>query len=262
MLKPLEVLKLYPEHDYTLRGAFETERKRDRSARLLYAGKKPGRGREFGTAVAKTARLLAARGLRKGDRIGVLARNDVGHARCCCSAARGIGAIMVPGNPEFGGQEAGYVLKHAGVSAVACNEDVLPVVRKACEGHQSRSVVSSCSTGGPGMRRIFSTRSGAPENGAAPAAAAPTMPFSSSTLGHHRLYQGREHSQRNFVTAGESNISRLWLQPDERMMVVLPMFHVKRCSIRAGALAAWLLDAADGRAFRRRSSGTPRSNTA
>jgi crotonobetaine/carnitine-CoA ligase len=47
------------------------------------------------------------------------------------------------------------------------------------------------------------------------------------------------HSQRNFVMAGESNISRLWVQPDERLMVVLPMFHVNALFYStAGALAA------------------------
>jgi len=71
-------------------------------------------------AVAKAACLLAGRGVRKGDRIGVLARNDVGHALLLFACAR-IGAIMVPSNPEFGVQEAGYVLKHAGVAAMACS---------------------------------------------------------------------------------------------------------------------------------------------
>jgi crotonobetaine/carnitine-CoA ligase len=116
--KPLEVLKLYPEHDYTLNGAFASRAQRDPQRPFILFGKKTWSWAEFGAAVAKTARLLVGRGVRKGDRIGVLARNDVGHALLLFACAR-IGAIMVPSNPEFGVREAGYVLKHAGVSAVA-----------------------------------------------------------------------------------------------------------------------------------------------
>jgi hypothetical protein len=31
MKKPLEVLRLYPEHDYTLNGAFESRARRDKN---------------------------------------------------------------------------------------------------------------------------------------------------------------------------------------------------------------------------------------
>src|ERR1043166_2364780 len=134
-LTPLEVLKLYPEHDYTLCGAFDS--------RLALAGDRPfivfkeeswSRGR-FREAMLATARMLCARGIKKGDRIGVLARNDIGHVLLLFACAR-IGAVMVPTNPEYGVQEAGYVLKHAGVSAVACSEQALPVVREACQAMQ------------------------------------------------------------------------------------------------------------------------------
>ncbi len=88
MKKPLEVLRLYPEHDYTLAGAFESRARRDpRRPFLLYAGR-TWSWAGFGAAVKKTACLLAARGVKKGDRIGVLARNDVGHALLLFACAR------------------------------------------------------------------------------------------------------------------------------------------------------------------------------
>jgi len=60
--------------------------------------------------------------------------------------------------------------------------------------------------------------------------------YTSGTTGFPK---GAMHSQRNFVMAGESNISRLWLQPEDRLMVVLPMFHVNALFYStAGALAA------------------------
>lgn len=119
MLKPLEVLELYPPHDYSLCGAYESrmEAARERSF-IVYQGKSWSR-QAFREAYLAAARLLTARGIRKGDRIAVLARNDVGHVVLLFACAR-IGAILVPSNPEFGVTEARYVLHHAGVSAVAC----------------------------------------------------------------------------------------------------------------------------------------------
>src|SRR5689334_18893398 len=131
MLTPLEVLKHYPDHDATLCGAYESRMAvaRDRPF-ILFQGKSWSR-EEFRNAYLAAARVLVARGIRKGDRVGVMARNHVGHVLMLFACAR-IGAIMVPTNPEFGVNEASYVLKHAGVSAVACGLDMLPVVREAC----------------------------------------------------------------------------------------------------------------------------------
>ena len=238
MKKPLEVLQLYPQHDYTLNGAFESRARRDPGRPFILFGAKTWSWAEFGAAVAKTARLLVARGVKKGDRIGVLARNDVGHALLLFACAR-VGAIMVPSNPEFGVQEAGYVLKHAGVSAVACSEDVLPVARKACEGIKPEPWFLLFDGRAADAPNLFDEIARAPEVDMPPPAGADDTVLIIYTSGTTGFPKGAMHSQRNFVMAGESNISRLWLQPDERMMVVLPMFHVNALFYStAGALAA------------------------
>jgi crotonobetaine/carnitine-CoA ligase len=242
MLSPIEVLKLYPEHDYTLAGAFESRAQRDPQRPFILFGGKTWSWAEFGSVVEKTARLLVARGVKNGDRVGVLARNDIGHALLLFACAR-IGAIMVPTNPEFGVQEAGYVFKHAGVTAVACNEDVLPVARKACEGIEPAP-----------WFMLFDGRSPDAPNFLAEIAHAPQVRLPASfptsggaddtvliiyTSGTTGFPKGAMHSQRNFVTGGEANVSRVWLQPDERLMVVLPMFHVNALFYStAGTLAA------------------------
>jgi crotonobetaine/carnitine-CoA ligase len=238
MLTPLEVLKLYPEHDYTLQGAFESRAQRDPDRPFIIFAGKTWSWAEFGAAAARTARLLLARGVRKGDRVGVLARNDVGHVLLLFACAR-IGAIMVPSNPEFGEQEAGYVLKHAGVSAVACNVDMLPVVRQACAGIRPDPWFLLFDGRAPDAPNFFDEIARVPElRLPAPGRDDDTVLiiYTSGTTGFPK---GAMHSQRNFITAGESNISRLWLQPDERVMVVLPMFHVNALFYStAGTLAA------------------------
>jgi len=238
MLKPLEVLNLYPGHDYTLHGAFESRAGRDpRRPFILYRGK-TWSWAEFGEAVVNTARMLVARGVRKGDRIGVLARNDIGHALLLFACAR-IGAILVPTNPEFGVQEAGYVMKHAGVCAVVCNEDVLPVARAACEGLDPRPwfmLLDGRAADAPNFLDAIARASAALLPAAAGADDTVLIIYTSGTTGFPK---GAMHSQRNFVLSGEANISRLWLQPEERLMVVLPMFHVNALFYStAGTLAA------------------------
>ena len=238
MLKPLEVLKLYPEHDYTLAGAFASRAQRDPHRPFIIFSGKTWSWAEFGAAAEKTARLLVARGVKKGDRIGVLARNDIGHVLLLFACAR-IGAIMVPTNPEFGVEEAGYVFRHAGVSAVACNEDVLPVARKACAGIAPAPWFILFDGRAPDAPDFLDEVARAPAAGLPPPAGADDTVLIIYTSGTTGFPKGAMHSQRNFVTGGEANVSRVWLQPDERLMVVLPMFHVNALFYStAGTLAA------------------------
>jgi crotonobetaine/carnitine-CoA ligase len=47
------------------------------------------------------------------------------------------------------------------------------------------------------------------------------------------------HSQRSFVTCGEAFVQRVYLQEDDRVMVVLPLFHINALFYSvAGTLAA------------------------
>ena len=115
MKTPLEVLRLYPEHDYTLHGALESRMARDPQRPFLLFNSKTRSWREFADAMERAARVLAARGIVKGDRVAMMARNSDGHVLLLFALAR-LGAIMVPVNPEFGVEEARYVLHHAEVS--------------------------------------------------------------------------------------------------------------------------------------------------
>src|SRR5437868_3666393 len=100
MKTPLEALRLYPEHDDTLAGAFASRERRDPERPFLSFGPTTWTWRSFGEAVLKAASGLAARGVRKGDRVAIMARNSDGHVLMLLALAR-LGATMVPINPEF-----------------------------------------------------------------------------------------------------------------------------------------------------------------
>src|SRR3970282_1870082 len=120
-----------------------------------------------------------------------------------------------------------------------CNEAVLPVLRKACEGIKPEPWFLLFDGRAADAPNFFEEIARAPELAMPPPAGAEDTVLIIYTSGTTGFPKGAMHSQRNFVLAGESNISRLWLQPEERMMVVLPMFHVNALFYStAGALAA------------------------
>ncbi|MFJ8823099.1 AMP-binding protein [Streptomyces sp. NPDC102467] len=72
---------------------------------------------QFGAAVAELARGLLARGVAKGDRVGIWAVNCPEWVLVQYATAR-IGAIMVNINPAYRAHELAYVLKQSGVSVL------------------------------------------------------------------------------------------------------------------------------------------------
>lgn len=237
-MTPLEVLRLYPEHDYTLHGAFASRLRRDPERPFILFEGRTWSWREFGTTAEQAARMLLARGVCRGDRVAVMARNSDGHLLLLFALAR-IGAIMVPVNPEFGAPEARYVLHHAGVSAIACSAETLAVARRACEGlaPQPWFMQLDGERGeAPGLARLAAAalRVALPEDVRADDTC--LIVYTSGTTGFPK---GAMHSQRNFVTCGEAFVQRMYVQPGERVMIVLPLFHVNALFYSvAGALAA------------------------
>ena len=236
MRKPLEILRLYPGHDYTLRGAFASRAQRDPQRPFMLFGDKTWSWREFASAVESAARALIARGIGKGDRVAIMARNSDGHVLLLFALAR-IGAIMVPVNPEFGVNEAGYVLNHADVSAIACSVDTLAVAQAACA--RLKPWLMLLDGAEPDAPNFFDLVARAPPvelPGDVKAEDTCLIVYTSGTTGFPK---GTMHSQWNLVTSGEAFVQRIYLQDDDRVMIVLPLFHINALFYSvAGTLAA------------------------
>ena len=237
MKKPLEVLKLYPEHNYTLSGAFTSRAARDPAREFILYNGKSWSWRAFGEAVEGVARLLVSRGVTRGDRVAVMARNCDGHVLILLALAR-IGAIMVPVNPEFGVAETKYVLHHAEVCAVAATRDTLAVARAAADGLKTAPwfvALDEALTDAPLVTELAhkATHVLLPTPNADDTV---LIVYTSGTTGFPK---GAMHSQRSFLTGGEAFVQRVYLQDDDRVMVVLPMFHINANFYSvAGTLAA------------------------
>jgi len=238
MKKPLEVLRLYPEHDYTLNGALASRAGRDPSRPFLLFRERTWSWGEFVVTVEATARVLAARGIRKGDRMAVVARNCDGHVVLLFALAR-LGAIMVPLNPEFGVEETKYVLHHAEVSAVAATQDTVVVARKAASGLKTPAWFIMLDAAQGDTPSLVELAKSVPQT-ALPADitgdATCLIVYTSGTTGFPK---GAMHSQKSFVTGGEAFVQRVYLQDDDRLMIVLPLFHINAMFYSvAGTLAA------------------------
>jgi fatty-acyl-CoA synthase len=85
---------------------------------------------ELDDAVANTAGALAVRGVRKGDRIAIVSHNCWQFVVVSQALAR-LGAIMVPVNFMLTAPEIAYILDHAGVMGVVCEDTLQPAVAEA-----------------------------------------------------------------------------------------------------------------------------------
>jgi crotonobetaine/carnitine-CoA ligase len=154
-------------------------------------------------------------------------------------ALASVGAVLVPVNPELGTAEAGYVFNHAEVSAVACTAETLATAR-AASAELARQpwfvLLEGTVPAVPNFTDVLNSASvrALPDDVTADDTCA--ILYTSGTSG---LPKGVMHSQRNFVVAAEAFVERMHLQPDDRLFVVLPLFHVNGLFYSlGGALAA------------------------
>ncbi|MGL6236838.1 MAG: fatty acyl-CoA synthetase [Segniliparus sp.] len=85
--------------------------------------------RELDEAVARGARELLRRGLRKGDRVAAYGRNSDAYAIAFLSCARA-GLVHVPVNYALSGEELSYLLAQCGAAAVLSDPELRPGLEK------------------------------------------------------------------------------------------------------------------------------------
>ena len=85
---------------------------------------------EFDALVTRLAAGLSQRGIGRGDRVAVLARNSHGFAALRFALAR-LGAILVPINFMLKADEVAYILRHAGARTLATDSGLAELGRAA-----------------------------------------------------------------------------------------------------------------------------------
>src|SRR5262245_18337180 len=215
MLNPLQVLGLYVKHNETIPDAFARRLERNGDKAFCVFNERSWTWREFDNAVGRLTAVLQAYGLKRGDRVGIVARNHVAHVMVLLACAR-LSAIMVPVNPDFGQSEAEYVLHNADINGLVDDSETKDVAAPACANKGLSPEVLHVTK----LEEL---------TGASPAAGYGNpqqddiccIIYTSGTTGFPK---GVMHIQRSFLLAGEAFVQRMHLQPDDRMMIVLPMY--------------------------------------
>ena len=216
-LTPLEVLDSFPAHEGTL-TALLASRCRAVPQRELLAGEiRPWTYGAAQQAADRIAAQLVALGVVKGDRVACVSHNSDLVALLFLALGR-LGAVFVPVNPALTHDEMAYILGHCEPRLVYAQDEDKDRVHGATEGHANRPpVLAASSLDGPGDPALL-------RDVAAPGEGDPlVIIYTSGTTGFPK---GVVHSHRNYVLAAEAFVERMHLQPGERLMAILPFFHI------------------------------------
>lgn len=160
------------------------------------------------------AAALSALGVTRGDRFGMAIGNAPEFFACWFGAAL-LGAVAVPMNPQSTVAELHHMLGHSGCRAVvaepsaveACAQAVAPGVRVVATGEELDRL----------MARPWHDDGHVGE---------PTDPLAVLyTSGTTSLPKGVVVTNANYLVAGEVVSQVVRMRPDDRWLVVLPMFH-------------------------------------
>lgn len=112
-----------------------------------------GKAHAFDEVLAQTGRLanaLRARGVRRGDRILLLAKNKPDWVISMLGALAA-GAIVVPVNPALTSTEIGYIIEHSAPILILADEDLVPAISLVAAPSQ---LVAFGSEGSDGWRQL------------------------------------------------------------------------------------------------------------
>ena len=238
MKKPFEVVNSFKSHDATLHGVFQSRLCVKGDQDFLVQGDLCLSWKEFGAQYEQLAAVLMQHGVMHGMRVAVISKNDCTHVLALFALAR-IGAIMVPVNPEFGVREMSYVLKHADVCGVLIETAVIDTVTEVLNdfAQQPWILIRDVQLDHPqSLAAAMNSAQAYEPDQTVKSTDTCIIIYTSGTTGFPK---GVMHSQFNLVSAGEANIARLHLQPSDRVMIILPFFHVNAIFYSlSGAVAA------------------------
>lgn len=110
--------------------AARAEREPDLDVLTFERGARPAEVRRYADLVENANRIaagLTARGLARGDRIGLMMRNHPEYVETMIAASI-TGCVLVPIDPRTRGEKLRFLLRHAGCRGLVCADYVLPAV--------------------------------------------------------------------------------------------------------------------------------------
>ncbi len=195
--------------------------------------------REFDRNINRVANALLKMGIRKGDRFCIMMRNCPEYLYTWFGLNK-IGAVMVPINAEFREKEAHYIIEHSEARAVLTTTETLPVIRNIRKSYNVPEHVICL--GRPKDDDILSFQefyeASSPMLGETDVSMVDvaTIIYTSGTTGAPK---GVMQLHRTYVLCGEAYVSWLQIEPEDRLITCLPLYHMNaQVYSTMGSLAA------------------------
>lgn len=198
--------------------------------------------RQLEAAVEACAGVLAGHGVRAGDPVAFCAGNSDLTVVAFLACAR-LGALFAPLNAALTDTELGWLLKHTAprvvlaAAAQVARLEALGAGLITLPGFLALEALGLTAPDADAVTRGLHALAAPVPSGSGPGARTPlVVVYTSGTTGFPK---GVLHSHRNYLWAAEAFVERMHLQPDERLLTVLPFFHINALFYSlGGALAA------------------------
>ncbi len=182
--------------------------------------------RQFNDHVNRAANGFLELGVRRGDRVCLMMVNSPQFLFAWLGLSK-VGAVLVPINTAFKVNEASYIVEHCGAVGMMTNPDLLGIalsVQKRAAGLKWVGVLGKESEGtaipiSPLWERspvVLQKEIELHDEDLA------SIIYTSGTTGPPK---GVMHSHRSYILCGEAMTLRAQLAPEDRLMIILPLFH-------------------------------------
>ena len=179
-----------------------------------------GRERISYAALAERLRtaagLLAARGIAKGDMVGILMKNSAAFIELALAASH-IGAVLLPINFRLAAEEVGYILEHAGAKLLFVDEELLA----SAGGFAAKVSVDAAAQSD--SRLLAQGTQPATRGAALVSGDLYRLMYTSGTTDRPK---GVTLSYENYYWKCLDHIISLGLSASDRLLVVGPLYHV------------------------------------
>ncbi len=216
-MKPLEVLQSFSQHLPTLSGILQSRCEKNPGAEfLLFNKERQHSWKDFKAWVGTLSKKLKDENLSKDARIAwISANSDFGVALLFAVCDQGLS--FVPLNPELSPVDLAYALNEAQSEMIYVSTDFQEKFPEVLALLNFRPTIKFIGA------EDFTIEYGAPlENRAQPESIGLIL-YTSGTTGFPK---GVMHSQNTMVLAGEAFVERMQLQSSDRMLCILPLFHI------------------------------------